>query len=269
MGTIQFGSGTIAFDDFNPGGDAVPLVLLHAFPLNRRMWDPQIGALRGTCRVVAVDLPGFGESSDFSPPQGLDGMADTVAAVLDALSCRRAILVGLSMGGYVALAFGRRHPERLAGLVLADTRASADSELARASRFQMIDRINTEGIGFLADAMLPNFLTPASIRESPEIEANIRALIGAASPSGVIAAISAMAARSDSSDLLPGIKVPTLVIVGSADPITPPAEARSMAESIPGAGLIVIENASHLSNLERPSEFTRALLEFLIGFQNA
>lgn len=241
-------------------GAGQPLLLIHAFPLNSMMWEPQIAALAPSMRVIAADLPGFGHSNYASGDSSLDRYADTLMSLLDHLELDRAAIAGLSMGGYIALALLRRHPQRISALVLADTKAGADSEEAKAKRAENAEIALTQGQDAIAERMLPTLLSP----DAPaQLSAQVREFIRANSREGTAAALRAMARRPDSSDLLAGINVPTAVIVGERDTVTPPAEAEKLASAIGGASLTIIPGAAHLSNMEQPEAFNQALLRLL------
>jgi 3-oxoadipate enol-lactonase len=243
-------------------GTGPPVVLLHAFPLSGAMWQPQIDTLAGSFRVVAPDLRGFGASGLGDGPVTLDTYADDVAGLMDQLGIERAAVAGLSMGGYIAFALLRRHPARIASLVLANTRAGADTEEGRHTREQSARTAETQGSAPIAETMLPRLLSPGA---SMELRERIRAMITANSGAAIAAAQRAMAARPDSSGLLASIGVPTLVVGAGQDPIIPLAETRAMHAAIPGASLLELPDSGHLSNLEAPEAFGGALREFLGG----
>jgi pimeloyl-ACP methyl ester carboxylesterase len=245
-------------------GAGTPLVLLHAFPLDSRMWAPQVEALAGTYQVIVPDLRGFGAARDQAVEEaGMDLLADDVARLLDDRGLDQVVLGGGSMGGYVALAFVRRHPDRLGGLVLLDTRAGADTEQARADRLRMAERVLAEGSGFVPEVMLPRLLGPTSHQERPELVERVAALIREQPPQAIAAAQRGMAARPDSGDVLASIGVPTLVVTGEEDQVTPPDQGRELAAAIPGARFLLVERAGHLASLERPDAVNEALLDFL------
>lgn len=258
----QINGMTIGYHDHGAG---MPLVFLHAFPLNRTMWKPQEEALSRRFRTITIDFRGHGESDAPLWRYSLEQYADDVAGLLDHLGVRQAVLIGLSMGGYVSFAFYRKYADRVRGLVLADTRAQADSEEARAGRFAMAQTAYRQGAGAVADIMLPKLLGATSARTKPELAVQIRNIIESNDPSGIIVDSMAMADRPDSTPLLPRIACPTLVIVGDEDQPTPPAEARFMAQAIPGAALAVIAGAGHLSNAEQPERFNEVVEKFLEG----
>jgi len=239
-------------------GDVV--LFLHAFPLDGRMWDVQKRELARNARVVVPDLAGFGRSMGLTARNSLDEHADDVAGLLDALAIERASLVGLSMGGYIALAFARRHPKRLAALALADTRAAPDTPEGKVGRDQNIALVEREGVSSLLERMLPKLLSNGA---SDDVRSLVRALGSSQSPDAVKGALAAMRDRSDSTPLLGQLDLPAAVIVGEADAICPPDEARAMKAALPRATLEIIPGAGHLANLEAPAAFTGAVRRLL------
>ena len=249
---------------YEVSGEGVPIVLLHGFPFNRTLWHEQVEALRERYTVITVDLRGHGEThAPVDAPATMDEMAEDVAALLDELQFERVVLGGLSMGGYVALAFYRLFPARVRALVLADTRPHADTDEARLNREETATRALREGMQTIADAMLPKLLAPATHAERTEIVARVSDMILRTDPQGAAAALRGMAVRRDQTELLREINCPVLIVVGSLDAITPPADAELMGREIRGSRLEVIEGAGHVSNVERPAEFNRALEKFL------
>jgi pimeloyl-ACP methyl ester carboxylesterase len=241
-------------------GRGDPIVLLHAFPLDGRMWDAEREALSQSRRVIVPDLRGFGRSGALLPPSSLDDHADDVARILDDLGIERASVVGLSMGGYIAFALVRRHPQRLTRLILADTRAAPDSPEGRRARDENIALVARDGVAPLVERLLPKLLSP---KAPPDLVARVRAWGGRQRAAGVMSALAAMRDRPDSTPLLTSIAVPSLVIVGDADSISPPEEARAMAAALPAGELTVIASAGHLTNLESPPSFLAAVRQFL------
>ena len=252
----------IAYDDHGAG---LPILFLHAFPLSRSMWDDQVRALlsENRFRLVAPDWRGVGESDITAEVSTMEMFADDLAALMDSLGIDAAILCGLSMGGYAAFAFLRKYPQRVSGLILADTRPGADSAEARANRENVAMLAETQGTGALADLQVPRLISDYTRQHAPVVELRIRQMIEAATPQGVAAASRGMALRGDSNDLLNTIACPALVLVGEHDVLTPPDLAQEYAANIPGAQLVVIPHAGHLSNLEQPQAFLQAMSGFL------
>lgn len=240
-------------------GAKPPLLLIHGFPLDAAIWRHQMLAFGDERRVLAPDLVGFGASSAEGRPS-IDQHADDLAALLDQLGIARAIVCGHSMGGYVALAFQRRHPQRTAGLVLACTRAEADDEAGRAGRRATADKVLAEGLGPLAAAMLPKLLAEGA---SPELREELETILLRQPPSGAAAALLAMAGRADSVPGLSAIDKPSLVITGAEDILIPPSASEFMAAAIPEARLCLVPGAGHLAMLEEPGAFNAALRAFL------
>jgi pimeloyl-ACP methyl ester carboxylesterase len=245
-------------------GEGPALLFLHAFPLDASMWDHQVAAFSDRYRCLRPDVYGFGSSPAPPPGMPLDTLADAVVAALDERGVENATVVGLSMGGYLAFALLRRGVlPRIRALVLCDTRAGADSEQARSDRLAMAEQVRREGsVESIVEPMVGRLLAPEGAAEF-HISDPVRGRIRRASPAGVAAIQEAMAARPDSTELLATITVPTLVLVGSQDALTPPEEARRMADTIPGARLQVLDGAGHLSNLERWEAFNAAVAGFV------
>lgn len=249
----------IAFDDI---GSGLPVVFLHAFPLNRTMWEPQIGALVGEARCIPIDFRGFGDSAA-SPPYSMDRFADDVAAVMDTLQIERAVIVGLSMGGYVAFAFWRRHRERVRGLVLADTRATADSPATLEKRRETIRIAETQGTTAIANLQIAGLVGKTTREKRPDVYDALHRTIAQGRADGIVGATQAMMQRPDSTPTLATIDVPTLVIVGEEDALTPRKDAEAIRAGIAGSRLEVLKRAGHLSNVERPAAFNTVVGEFL------
>ena len=250
---------------FDAGSGRVVL-LLHAFPLSADQWLPQLHRAPHGFRFIAPDLRGFrGVGPAFEDPGlgnlSIDDYADDLLALMTHLEIDRAVMCGVSMGGYVALAMLRRGAARVAGLVLSNTRATADSDEAKAGRDKMIDLVRREGAAAIATAMVPKLLGAATSREQPDLQDAVRRLILVNSTEGIVAALGALKTRPDSTPLLSAIKFPTLVITGAEDAIIPVADAESMHAAIPGSSLIVLPRVGHLSNLEDPAGWGRAVEE--------
>jgi pimeloyl-ACP methyl ester carboxylesterase len=253
------GDAEIAFDDV---GSGLPVVFIHAFPLNRTMWDPQVGALVAECRCIAIDMRGMGESSARSP-FSMDRYADDIAGVLDTLQLDQAVIVGLSMGGYVAFALWRRHRARVRAFVLADTRATADTPDGVGRRRALIDLATTQGSTAIANAQIAGLVGKTTRDKRPDIYDAIHRMIAQSPAEGIVGALEAMIARPDSTPTCATIDVPTLVIAGDEDVLTPPADARALHEAIPGSRLEILRQAGHLSSIERPAAFNAVTAEFL------
>ena len=245
-------------------GRGTPVVLLHGFPLNATTWSAQREALAGSYRVLCPDQRGFGGTQLGHDEPSLDEVADDVAAMLDAKKLDRVVLGGLSMGGYVAMAFLRRHPERVRALVLADTRAAADTEEARANRLRIAEEVVERGSSTqLVDEFLPKLTGPTTKATKPLVSGRLKAIVESAPPHAVAWAQRAMAARPDSYDTLRGVTVPALVVVGEEDEISPPDEARTIADALPQGRLVTIPGSGHMSSMETPEAFNEALRGFL------
>jgi len=247
-------------------GRGRPVVLLHAFPLNASMWMPQREAIGTTHRVITPDQRGFGGSQLGHDDPSLDEVADDLAGMLNSRKIDRVVLGGLSMGGYVAMAFLRRYPERVAALVLADTKMGADSPEAAENRRRVASEVIAAGTSAqLVEEMLPSLLGQTSMERRALVLGRVKALLEKAPPYAVAWAQRAMALRPDSTADLAAVAVPTLVIVGEEDTLSPPEEAELIAKTVPGAELVRIPDAGHLTAIEAPAEFNEAVAGFLAG----
>lgn len=245
-------------------GDGTPLVLLHAFPLSSSMWLVQREQLAKKFRVITPDLRGFGGSLLGSDEPSIDTMADDVATLLRSKGIARAVIGGLSMGGYVAMALCRRHPDRVRGLILAGTKATPDPEPAREKRLQIAERLTQENrVDVLAEEVLPKLVGPTTLRQRALVYGRVRGLVQATPALAAAWAQRAMASRPDSVETLRGVKVPALVIVGAEDTLATEADARTMTEALPNAELMVIPRAGHLTPIEQPDLFNQAVTEFV------
>jgi len=251
---------------YDEQGDGLPVVLLHGFPHDRTLWTAQRRALASRVRVIVPDLRGFGEST-VRGPYSMDQYADDLAGLLDVLGIRDVVLCGLSMGGYVAMAFWRRHAARVRALVLCDTKASPDSEAARAARDDAIALVKTEGVSALAAKQLERMVGTTTHAQRPDVVEALRSMMARQPEAGVMGALTALRDRADSRATLETVTVPTLVLVGSEDVLSPPTDAASMLARLPvdTARLDVIADAGHAICVERPAAVTYALHEFLAG----
>lgn len=253
----------IGYDCYGDGD--THLLLLHAFPLNRKQWEQQGQGWATTFggSVVALDLLGFGESGIETGPATMDLMAEYAFGAMDALHVERCAVCGLSLGGYVAFAMLRQHPERVSGLVLADTRATADTPEQRQAREETAQFITAEGVVAFFDRYVWRLLGQTTRNLHPQIVDRAREIARLNNDIGVSAAARGMALRPDSTALLPKINIPTLVLAGDEDAIIPQDQARAMAQAIPDAQFAVIQGAGHLSNMEQASRFGDAVARFV------
>jgi pimeloyl-ACP methyl ester carboxylesterase len=258
MATATIGDITIGYDD---EGTGEALVLVHGHPFDRSMWRPQFERFsRAGWRVIAPDLRGYGESTVVPGKTTLDVFARDIAALVDRLGVDRFVLGGLSMGGQIVLECHRLFPQRLRGLVLADTSAPSDTEAGRDVRRATAERLLREGMGPYAGEVLHKMVSRSA---PPHVIMHVLRMMRGTDPEGAAAALRGRAERPDYVAMLAEVAVPALVVVGAADEYTPVADARLMSESIPGATLVVVEGAAHMPNLERPAEFDEALQAFL------
>jgi len=244
-------------------GEGPAVLFVHGYPLDRTLWAHQVTHLEG-CQRIAVDLRGFGLSDAPDLGYSLPTYADDLAALLDALQVDDVVLCGLSMGGYVAFEFLRRYRARVRGLVLMDTRADADAPEVRRVRDQQIALARDQGAAAIAETMVSRLLAPDTVRHNPALTEQVRATMVATPVPGIAGALAAMRDRPDSTPLLGSLEgLPTLIVVGEHDELTPPAGHEALAASIPGARLAVIPGAGHLPPLEAPETVTRVLAAFL------
>ena len=257
---MKVAGGELAFD---VRGDGPDVLFLHAFPLGFTMWDEQAAALEGSHCVIRFDARGFGGSPPGDGLLTMERIADDAAALLDHLGVSRAVVCGLSMGGYAAFAMVRRHADRLSGLVLADTRSAADTPESRENRSALAEKVLKEGPGAAADAFVPKLLGETTHRERPGLVARVREVVMRNPPRGIADALAGLAARADSGPTLREIRVPTLVLCGDEDVLTPPSDAEALRDGIAGSRLETIARAGHLANLENPDAFNASLRRFL------
>jgi YbgC/YbaW family acyl-CoA thioester hydrolase len=244
-------------------GEGPAILFIHGYPLDRSIWRAQIDALEGF-RRIAPDLRGMGQSDAPDLGYSMSIYAADLAALLDVLGVDEVVLCGLSMGGYIALEFLRQRRSRVRGLVLMDTRAEADTPEIRRSRDAAAATAKERGAAAIADAMLPKVLAAATLGRRPDMAERLRSLMAGTPVPGIVGALAAMRDREGSEALLETLApIPTLVVVGEADGVTPPAQARAMAAAIPGAKLAIIAGAGHLPPLEQPDATTERLREFL------
>jgi 3-oxoadipate enol-lactonase len=257
---IQLQNVRLAYDDL---GQGLPLLFIHGYPLNRRMWQPQISGLANQFRVLALDLRGHGESQTMPSPYSMSMLANDCDEFLDRLGIQWPVVIcGLSMGGYVVFEFYRQHPNRVAGMVLAATRPGPDTPEGQANRDKSAALARQQGVSVIAETMLPRLMSPVTYQKRPELVSHVKTILESISLEGVIGDLLGMKERSDSTPTLPEIRVPTLVLHGADDQIVPLQEAEKMQEAIPNARLEVLSEAGHLLNLEQPEGFNRFIKDF-------
>jgi pimeloyl-ACP methyl ester carboxylesterase len=257
---IPVAGGEIAFET---DGSGPVLLLLHAFPLAMAMWEPQVAAFAAGQRVARFDARGFGASDLMTGALTMDAIAEDAAAVLDRLEAPTAVVAGCSMGGYAALAFARRFPQRLRALVLVDAKAAPDTDEARAGRARLAEKVLADGATAAADALLPKLLGSTSHRERADLVTRVRRAILDARPPAIVSALQGLASRPDARPLLPSIRVPTLILRGEEDTISTAEDAKEMHDRIGGSRHVTIPAAGHLPNLEAAPRFEAALRDFL------
>jgi 3-oxoadipate enol-lactonase len=246
-------------------GEGAPLVFVHGFPLDRHMWDSQLHTFRGSYRVIIPNLRGMGSSPLGSATISMDRYADDLAELLDKLAVADPVhMVGLSMGGYIAFAFARRHPEKLASLILCDTKVEADAPAAVENRRKMAEKARAQGMAPIADEMLPKLLGAKSKEDTAMVQ-RVRQMMLDAPAEGVALASLAMASRPDSLETAVNLHIPVMLIVGAEDAITPPEQMRALANAIPNSEFIMIHDAGHLAPMENPSPVNQAIHQFLDG----
>lgn len=265
MKTIALTHGDLAYID---SGRGLPVLLIHGFPLDHTMWNAQIDALAKTARVIAPDLRGFGQSplGEVDPQRGItmEQYADELAELLDAIGVSEPIvMVGFSMGGYIAWQFVWKLRERVRALIQCDTRALADTDEGRAGRIKMAENVAEWGSARVAEMMGPKLFSARAWETQPKLTAELRRVVARTSPAAIAAAQRGMAARPDVTALLPTLHLPALILVGGADAISPPSEMRKMAAALPNAEFVEIQNAGHMTTMENPTAVNEALVSFV------
>ena len=244
---------------FTDYGSGTPILWIHGFPLSSRVFEKQL-AIEGV-RHLMPDLPGFGRTPP-APVDGIDGYARLLLAELDRAKIDRAVFAGLSMGGYILLGIARLAPQRIQGAIFIDTRETADTPEAKKGRYETIEKVKKNGIGGVVDSMLPKMLTKNA---PPELVDQAETIMSSSSAEGVMTALKAMAERPDSTAVLRMIRVPSLIVAGADDTITPPSDAARMATALPDARTVIIPGAAHLSNMEQPDVFNEAVRNDLLA----
>jgi pimeloyl-ACP methyl ester carboxylesterase len=248
---------------YDISGQGIPVLFLHAFPLNRNMWQSQAKELSRYCQVITVDYRGFGESQIVDETYFMELLAEDIYALCRYLSITKVVLAGLSMGGYVAFAFYRKYPQLVNALILADTRAEKDNTQAQRKRRKMARQAIDKGSAYIAEQMVPDLLGPKTLEQSEKVVKQVKEIITATEAKSIANAQYGMAARQDSAATLKSITRPVLLIAGAEDKLTPVALAEKMQAMIRNSELVIIPDAGHLSNLENPEVFNGAIKDFL------
>jgi 3-oxoadipate enol-lactonase len=259
MPTATVNGVTLSYTD---AGQGPAVVLIHGFPLDARMWQRQVESLSRRFRVLAPDLRGFGKSPSIEPFT-MESLADDVRGLMAEVDALPAVVCGLSMGGYVTLAMARKYPADLRAMVLIDTRAEGDSAEGKSGREKAIDLVRQGGTKAIAEQMLPKMLSEHSRQNQPQVVDEVRRMMESCPPRTIEHALAALRDRDDCSTMLPSIAVPTLIIVGENDTLTPPDLSRAMHKSIPRSQLAIIPRAGHLSPVEQPDAVTREIERFI------
>ena len=241
----------------------LPIVFIHGFPFNNTMWSPQMMALPQEYRAISFDVRGHGESDVADGQYSIELFTDDLLSLLDHLDIRQAVLCGLSMGGYIALRAVERHPDRVRALMLCDTRSEPDSNEAKIKRASQVKAVKSQGVKPFAESFVKAVFAPETLAKDPKTVATIQSVIESTSPVAICATLLALAARTDTTPALAGIKVPTLIMAGEHDVITPPAASHAMQSHIKGSEIHIVPHAAHMSNLENSSFFNEKLLAFL------
>jgi len=253
---------SISYEESGSGTGGTPIVLLHGFPLDARVWKSQRDTLSKNHRVITPDLRGFGKSPS-ADAFTMESIADDMHALLSDLGALPAILGGLSMGGYAALAYAKKYPTDLKGLLLIDTRAEADTPEGREGRQKMIDAVRAKGSTAAAEAMMPKMLAPETPTKMPDVARDLRTIMESQPPRTIENALVALRDRPDFCIDLPSIAVPTLILVGESDAITPPTMAETLNRNIPKSQLVVIKSAGHMTPMEQPDQVNGAIRDFV------
>jgi pimeloyl-ACP methyl ester carboxylesterase len=247
-------------------GSGIPLLFIHGYPLSRKIWNPQMDGLSDIASIISVDMRGHGESYPFDGTYRMDLLAEDCHRLLVDLQVKSPVVVcGLSMGGYVIMALFRKYPELFRGMILTSTRSGADSSEAKANRDTGVKNVREHGVAFIVDNMLPKLVSPRTFASNMPLVNSIHAIMLETSVNGVVGALQGMRDRPDSTPLLSLIKCPTLIIHGADDQLISVTEAESMHQNLSGSRLVVIPEAGHLLNMEKPDLFNQAVHEFLLS----
>jgi 3-oxoadipate enol-lactonase len=244
--------------------DGLPVVFIHGFPFSHEMWSPQMSSLPNRYRAISYDIRGHGESDIGDPHYTIDLYVDDLLALMDHLVINKAVLCGLSMGGYIALRAVERAPERIRGLILCDTRSEADTDEAKIRRSDTLRLIQSSGVHVFVQEFIKSLFAPRTFTQRHEAVELIKRIIGTNQPTAICGALLALAARTDTTSTLHSISVPALLLVGEYDQLTPPSATKAMHDRIPGSRMHIIPEAGHISNLENPEAFNTLIESFLL-----
>lgn len=251
----------LSYDDIGEGG--IPIIFLHGYPFDKTMWESQIDALHPTHRLIACDIRGFGKSTDEESKLSIDMFGEDLNAFMDKLEIDKAIICGLSMGGFIALNAYQRFPDRFEALILCDTQCIADTPEVKKNRYEVIEEIGLDGVTKFNEGFIKSVFHQDSLKNQKELVEKLRKVVFANSQTIITNGLKALAERSETCSTLSEITLPTLIICGREDEVTPLIESEKMNASITGSTLQVIEKAGHVSNLEQPEAFNTCLLDFL------
>lgn len=260
---IDLNGVTFCYDDF--GNGIIPIIFIHGFPFDKSSWQPQMEFLKKTHRVIAYDIRGFGKSTSGKEKESISLFADDLVNFIDSLKINKAIVCGLSMGGYILLNAVSRYPERFKAIILSDTQCIADSPETKEKRYKTIELIESGGQNDFADIFIKNIFSPVSLETKKGLVEKIRSIILSTSPATITGTLSALAQRKEMCTSLNKISVPALILCGKADTVTPPAQAEFLQSNIANSTLYIIDNAGHMSNLEQSDKFNQHLTNFISG----
>ena len=258
---IELDTITLSYNDFGKG--EVPVIFIHGFPFNKNMWQPQMEVLKETHRVIALDLRGFGNSLSNKEDLSITLFADDLILFMDALKIRKAVICGLSMGGYIVLNAVKRYQERFSAIVLSDTQCIADNDEAKKKRLSTIEEINQNGLENFATGFVKNIFSEYSLLNKPDLVKAILNTILSTSPTTIMGTLRALAERSETCSTLNSINIPALILCGREDKITPLGQSEMMNKAIKNSAFHIINNAGHMSNLENNTDYNLYLKEFL------
>jgi pimeloyl-ACP methyl ester carboxylesterase len=259
--TIELNNFHLSYDDVGEG--SIPIIFLHGYPFDKTMWQGQLEFLKPSYRLIPCDIRGFGKSIDEESPLSIDLFAEDVIQFMDKLSIEKAIICGLSMGGFIALNVIKKFPERFEALILCDTQCIADTNEVKEKRYKIIDEIEVDGVANFNEGFIKSVFYKDSIINKKELVDQLRSVVFSNSKHIITEGLIALAERSETCSTLNEISIPTLIICGREDEVTPLAQSEMMYEAIKGSILCVIDNAGHVSNLEQPLKFNKHLLDFL------